>query len=192
MRGILLFGLLANGCQADDAVPRRPGQPVPASSVAAEEPAEMCPCENLGESPWDAIVSLECLCDNFRCPRDVSWDALTHPQPFLRIIEYTCPDDFFVIRRTSGWDGANYAFKGSGDESVFVGMNVFFDYPAFCGALSVEGGELPRIADCESCILSHRELVADPGECLDPNQLPEVNQDNPRPGVGGEGGAFLK
>ena len=52
----------------------------------------------------------------------------------------------------------------------------------------IEGGEVPPLADCESCILSHRELVADPGECLDPNQLPEVNQDNPRPGLGGEGG----
>lgn len=187
MRRILVCALLATACQAADAGVPRPSPTGSPSTATSGDQGGACPCESIGGSQWDSIVSLECLCDNFECPSDGRSSIFTQPDPFLRITQFECPDDFVVIRRTNGWTGVDYTFQVSGEESSFAGIRYFYDSPSFCGALSVGGGELPPLAECEPCILSHRELAAPLGECLDPEQLPEVNEDNPE-GVGGEGG----
>jgi hypothetical protein len=186
MRRVLVCTVLA-GCHADDPGVPRPTGTGPLSTTAAEDPGDACPCENIGDSQWDSVVSMECLCENFECPVDGESNIFTQPDPFLRITQFECPVGFVVIRQTNGWTGVDYTFQVSGEQSSFAGIRYFYDYPAFCGSLSVAGGELPPLAECEPCILSHRELVAPPGECLDREQLPEVNEDNPQ-GLGGEAG----
>jgi hypothetical protein len=88
VRRILVPALLATACQADDAGVQRPSPTASPSTATTVDKNDACPCENIGDSQWNSIVSLECLCEHFECPSDDHKSILTQPDPFLRITRF--------------------------------------------------------------------------------------------------------
>lgn len=143
-----------------------------------------CVCEPLaGSNEWETKVDIECLCDHFGCPESI--DAARTPGALARVVEWRCVSGDLLIERNAIFSSDQFMFDPKSLQ--LTGARKYFDYVTEC-SLKVSAGEFPVATDqCDTCILSHGlSYLAGPGECLDPETLPDHF---PIEGLGGAGGA---
>jgi hypothetical protein len=178
--------LLSATCSAPS--PTRPtasGGSAAGGSETGGDPPE-CPCTITGRNEWGiALTDLGCLCEHLGCPLSPA-DA-RGPSSVSKVWALQC-DGATSYAHTNSFGGVAFTFDRGG---ALIGARFSADYPAYCGAPDIEAGELLTDRNpCDGvwCLQSWGpKQIADPGTCLDPEDLVDPN-DYPI-GTGGAGGA---
>ncbi len=119
---------MAAGCSTSDG-----SRAVPPSDDGQEPTSEApeCFCPLTDEHSIDrASVGLGCFCAQTQCPARQDFDDSTG---------FDCSGSVTAFGSWGPYGGYQYVFDGD----RLIGIYLYSDYPAYCGALSLSVGELP-------------------------------------------------